>query len=163
MCEDCTNRYKAYNVVYCHYYGCYVLASGIFLNKERQVLTMLPCNHRLSIIYDVINTRLQGTIFWSRLLNISWVFCCFMSSNRLSNKIVIITWYRLLLSCNPGHFSFILCAASDTLPTAVNLQSWNVQYDAKCTLCGSFQPTTAHVLGGCPVALTQGRFMYRHG
>ena len=32
------------------------------------------------------------------------------------------TWNRLLLGCNQGQFSFILHAASDTLPTAVNLQ-----------------------------------------
>jgi len=72
------------------------------------------------------------------------------------------TWNRLLLGCNPGHFSFILRAASDTLPTAVNLQRWHIQCDARCTLCGYPQPTTAHVLGGCPSALTQGRFTYRH-
>ena len=34
------------------------------------------------------------------------------------------TWNRLLLGCNPGHISFVLQAASDTLPTAVNLQQW---------------------------------------
>ena len=55
-----------------------------------------------------------------------------------------------------------MCAASDTLPTAVNLQYWHFQCSAKCTLCGSGQPTTAHVLGGCPGALSQGRFTYRH-
>ena len=72
------------------------------------------------------------------------------------------TWNRLLLGCNPGQFSFILRAASDTLPTAVNLQRWNIQCSAKCVLCGSTQPTTAHILGGCPIALAQGRYTYRH-
>ena len=72
------------------------------------------------------------------------------------------SWNRLLLGCNPGQFSFILRAASDTLPTAVNLQRWHIQCSAKCALCGSAQPTTAHVLGACPVALSQGRFTYRH-
>ena len=32
------------------------------------------------------------------------------------------TWNRLMLGCHPGQFLFILRAASDTLPTAVNLQ-----------------------------------------
>ena len=32
------------------------------------------------------------------------------------------TWNRWLLGCNPGHISFVLQAASDTLPTAVNLR-----------------------------------------
>jgi len=72
------------------------------------------------------------------------------------------TWNRLLLGCNPGQFSFILRAASDTLPTSVNLKRWHIQCGAKCTLCGHSQPTTAHILGGCPVALSQGCFTYRH-
>ena len=29
-------------------------------------------------------------------------------------------------------------------------------------MCGCTQPTTAHVLGGCPSALMQGRFTFRH-
>ena len=33
---------------------------------------------------------------------------------------------------------------------------------AKCSLCGCTQPTTAHVLGGFPSALMQGRFTFRH-
>jgi len=72
------------------------------------------------------------------------------------------TWNRLLLGCNPGQFSFILCAASDTLPTPVNLKCWYIQCGAKCKLCGHSQPTRAHILGGCPVALSQGRFTYHH-
>ena len=52
-----------------------------------------------------------------------------------------------------------LHAASDTLP---NLKHWHIQCGAKCTLCGCTQPTTAHVLGGCPSALTQGCFTYCH-
>ena len=72
------------------------------------------------------------------------------------------TWNRLLLGCNPGHISFVLRAASDTLPIAVNLQRWRIQCSAKCSLCGCTQPTTAHVLGGCPSALMQGRFTFRH-
>ena len=72
------------------------------------------------------------------------------------------TWNRLSLGCHPGHLSFILRAASDTLPTPVNLQRWHIQCDVKCSVCGNTHLTTAHVLGGCPVALSQGRFTYRH-
>ena len=32
----------------------------------------------------------------------------------------------------------------------------------QCSLCGCTQPTTVHVLGGCPSSLKQGRFTYRH-
>ena len=58
------------------------------------------------------------------------------------------TWNRLMLGCHPGQLSFILRAASDTLPTAVNLQRWHIQCSAKCPLCGCVQPTTAHILNG---------------
>ena len=43
--------------------------------------------------------------------------------------------------CWAGHFSFILRAASDTLPTAVNLQWWHIQCDAKCSLALRMCPT----------------------
>ena len=58
--------------------------------------------------------------------------------------------------------SFLLRAASDTLPTAVNLQRWSIQCEAKCSLCDSHCPTTAHVLSCCPTALDQQRYTFRH-
>ena len=70
--------------------------------------------------------------------------------------------HRLMSGFHPGQLSFLLRAASDTLPTAVNLRRWCVQSDVKCTLCDSTCPTTAHMLGGCPVALLQQRHTYRH-
>lgn len=72
------------------------------------------------------------------------------------------TWNRLLSGLHPGQLSFILRASSDTLPTEVNLCRWNIQCGAKCALCDSPRPTTAHVLSGCPVALSQHRYTYRH-
>ena len=72
------------------------------------------------------------------------------------------TWHRLLSSLHPGQLSFLLRAASDTLPTTMNLLRWNIQCSAKCTLCDSSCPTTAHVLSGCPAALSQDRYTYRH-
>ena len=68
------------------------------------------------------------------------------------------TWNRLLAGFHPGQLSFLLRAASDTLPTAINLRRWSIQCDAKCLLCDCTRPTTAHVLNGCPVALTQQRY-----
>ena len=32
----------------------------------------------------------------------------------------------------------------------------------KCTLCGFSKPTLKHVLNGCPMALKQGRYTWRH-
>ena len=71
------------------------------------------------------------------------------------------TWHRLLSSLQPGQLSFLLWTASYTLPTAMNLQQWNIQCSAKCTLCDSSCPTTAHVLSGCSTALSQYRYTYR--
>jgi len=72
------------------------------------------------------------------------------------------TWNRLLYSLRPGQLAFLLRAASDTLPTAMNLRRWNIQCSVKCILCDSSLPTTAHVLSACPIALSQDRYTYRH-
>ena len=72
------------------------------------------------------------------------------------------TWNRLVMGFHPGQLSFLLRAASDTLPTAVNLLRWSIQSEAKCALCDSQRPTTAHVLSSCPAALNQSRYTYRH-
>ena len=71
------------------------------------------------------------------------------------------TWNRLLLGSNPAQLSFFH-AASDTLPTPVNLKRWNIHCESKCSLCGYSQPTTAHILGNCSVALSHGHFTYCH-
>ena len=60
-------------------------------------------------------------------------------------------WHRLLIGCNPGQLSFIFCAASDILPTSVNLKHWHKQ-------CGTCY-TNAH---GCRTSLKQGHFTYNH-
>ena len=69
----------------------------------------------------------------------------------------------MLFSLHTGQLSFLLQAASDTLPTVMNLQQWNIQCSvrcsAKCALGGSLHPTTAHVLSGCLVALSQDRLI----
>ena len=72
------------------------------------------------------------------------------------------TWNRLLKGFHPDQLSFLLRAASDTLPTAVNLQRWSILCEVKCLLCDSRRPTTAHVLSSCPAALNQQRYTYRH-
>ena len=72
------------------------------------------------------------------------------------------TWNRLLSGFHPGQLSFLLRAASDILPSAVNLQRWSIQCKAKCSLCDSKCPTTAHVLSNCPTALNQQKYTFRH-
>ena len=88
------------------------------------------------------------------------VQCKFLDSARLATSCR--TWNKLLTGFHPGQLSFLLRVSSDTLPTVVNLHCWHIQCGAKCTLCDSNHPTTAHILGGCPVALSQQRYTYRH-
>ncbi len=61
-----------------------------------------------------------------------------------------------------GLLSFLLHAGSDSLPTPMNLRRWKIKHDAKCPLCDSPWCTTHHIPNGCPVALSQGRFTWRH-
>ena len=58
--------------------------------------------------------------------------------------------------------SVILRAATDTIPTPLNLARWRIQLDPKCPLCGNPRPTIVHVLNGCQWDLEQGRFSWRH-
>ena len=69
---------------------------------------------------------------------------------------------RIMDSLSPGQLSFLLRAASDTLPTPLNLSRWRYRSDSKCILCGSVHPTVLHILNACPTALNQGRFTWRH-
>jgi len=57
---------------------------------------------------------------------------------------------------HPVQVSFLLRAASDTLATAI-LRHWCVQSVTPLALT-----TTAHILGGYPMALTQQRYTYHH-
>ena len=61
-----------------------------------------------------------------------------------------------------GQLSFLLRAGSDTLPTLLNLLRWRLRPDAKCPLCDNPWPTVQHILNGCPVSLSQGRYTWRH-
>ena len=69
-------------------------------------------------------------------------------------------WNRIMDSLPPGQLSFILRAASDTLPTPLNLRRWKFRVDSKCTLCSSTRPTVLHILNACPTSLNQGRFTW---
>ena len=53
-------------------------------------------------------------------------------------------------------------AASDSLPTPLNLVHWRYWRDPKCPLRMYRFPTTKHVLNGCPKALSQDCYMMRH-
>ena len=71
-------------------------------------------------------------------------------------------WHRIIDGLPAGQLSFILRAASDTLPTPLNLKRWKLITDARCDLCEHKNPTSSHNLNGCTVALEQGRYTWRH-
>jgi len=67
-----------------------------------------------------------------------------------------------MLRFHPEKLSFLLRASSDTFPTPMNLRHWKIQTSSSCHLCSCQRPTTAHILNGCPIALQQRRYTYRH-
>ena len=71
-------------------------------------------------------------------------------------------WNRMVVGLPVGQLSFLLRAGADCLPTPMNLCRWNYRVSKSCPLCQSPNATTAHILNGCPEALNQGRFTWRH-
>ena len=61
----------------------------------------------------------------------------------------------------PLRISFILRSVYDLLPSNANLVKWGKKEDPTCPLCQSRQ-TVEHVLSSCKVALSQGRYTWRH-
>ena len=81
-------------------------------------------------------------------------------SNRVCNRITLYYgWHS-----NRATILSTSCwfCGSDTLPTPLNLKRWNIQTDSKCSLCGCNLPTVHHILSGCPIALDQSRYSWRH-
>ena len=70
--------------------------------------------------------------------------------------------WNTLLALPQSLTSFCINATFDTLPSPSNLHRWNISPDKSCYLCHKSVCTTAHVLGGCKIALEQGRFTFRH-
>ena len=71
-------------------------------------------------------------------------------------------WRRTLQGLPFNQLSFLLGAASDTLPSPLNLVRWRYLVHSKCPLCGSQFPTTKHILNARPVAPSQGQYTWRH-
>jgi hypothetical protein len=61
----------------------------------------------------------------------------------------------------PLRLSFVIRAVYDQLPTGANLAKWKLTQDDKCPLCGGVE-TLNHVLSACTVALSSGRYTWRH-
>ena len=71
-----------------------------------------------------------------------------------------ITWSELW-KMEPLRIKFCLRSVYDVLPTPTNLVKWGKAEDPNCKLCGK-PCTLQHVLSSCNVALTQGRYTWRH-
>ncbi|GFO02902.1 polyprotein [Plakobranchus ocellatus] len=61
----------------------------------------------------------------------------------------------------PLRISFLIRSVYDLLPSNANLVRWGKKDDPTCPLCQGRQ-TTEHVLSSCKVALSQGRYTWRH-
>ena len=73
-----------------------------------------------------------------------------------------LSWQRLIHNWSDAELRFALQATTDTAPTATNLRRWGVsEVDPACIMCGK-PATLRYVLNGCPVALHQGRYTWRH-
>ena len=72
-----------------------------------------------------------------------------------------LSWKHLLVT-SPMLTSFVLGAAFVTLPSPTNLKRWHITTEADCSLCSAKVCTTAHVLSGCKVTLSQGTQAFRH-
>jgi len=70
------------------------------------------------------------------------------------------TWANLW-NLEPFRISFLLRSVYDTLPSPTNLYRWKLRDDPACKLCGE-RGTMAHILSSCKVALSQGRYRWRH-
>jgi len=104
----------------------------------------------LALRFTILVVALPLSSFWPWLLK------------EMISVLGLEVWKRIRDGLPAGQLSFLLRAASNTLPTPLNLRRWKIQCGAKCPLCGNSRPTVAHILNGCPVALEQGHYTWRH-
>ena len=72
----------------------------------------------------------------------------------------VITWADIWRTPQ-SRLSFLVRAAYDTLPCPRNLAQW-FGSEGKCFLCSKDNAGLQHMLSGCNIALSQGRFRWRH-
>jgi len=70
-------------------------------------------------------------------------------------------WQRALLGLPDKLLTFVLKAATNSLPTNHNLTIWRKMGSPNCPLCDTMQ-TPGHILNGCRPALREGRYTFRH-
>lgn len=70
--------------------------------------------------------------------------------------------WKELWQTDQGKLSFLLRSVTDLLPTPRNLKIWGLEEDPSCKQCGAPACTLNHILTGCPKALAEGRYRWRH-
>ena len=65
-----------------------------------------------------------------------------------------------ILNTSAAGLKFLVKAVHDLLPTPANKNVW-FGTEEVCVLCGK-HATLNHILTGCSVALSQGRYKWRH-
>ena len=128
----------------------YIKSTKIPSDKsERDYRTFISNHHReiddTYAISKAVQLKVQGQ--WIRWLN-------YIQQN--------FSW-KSLLAMPVNLSSFCISSTYDTLPSPSNLKRWKLTTKASCFLCNKDTCTTSHILGACKVALSQGRFTFRHG
>ena len=70
-------------------------------------------------------------------------------------------WNRLL-RMNAQLLKFTVCSPYDVLCTPANRVRWGISTDSSCLECRAARATLEHILSSCPVALSDGRYTWRH-
>ncbi|XP_063694224.1 uncharacterized protein LOC134825946 [Bolinopsis microptera] len=72
-----------------------------------------------------------------------------------------LSWHTLF-KYGDSLIGFMLSAVYGTLLTPSMVSKWSEDEDGKCKLCEERMGTIQHILAGCKVALSQGRYRWRH-
>jgi len=72
-----------------------------------------------------------------------------------------LSWARLIGTRNPRLISWVINASTNSVITPDLRHLWGITPNNKCALCPG-QAHLCHILSGCPVALKQGRYTWRH-
>ena len=67
-----------------------------------------------------------------------------------------------LWNVSDKRISMMIKSAYDVLGTPANLKTWNLQESDVCVLCNKSPCNLKHILSNCNVALTGGRYTWRH-
>uniref|UniRef100_A0A1B6EMV9 Reverse transcriptase zinc-binding domain-containing protein n=1 Tax=Cuerna arida TaxID=1464854 RepID=A0A1B6EMV9_9HEMI len=73
-----------------------------------------------------------------------------------------IMWKAFLYDWSPEMIKFYANALQCTLPDPSNLKRWGLVENSNCPLCSRAPVSASHILAGCPIALHEGRYTWRH-